>query len=76
MASGRAAGEAARFSVGDRVRLVGGPERYPWIVRIVGRVGTVAEVDTLGGRDLPVYGVEGLAPGDPLWFGASFLEAA
>ena len=70
---------AAGFSEGQRVRLVGHPRRYGWMAPLIFKVGVVEEVDTLEGRDVPVYGVSGLVDGengDLLWFGASFLEHA
>jgi hypothetical protein len=61
--------------VGDRVRLAGYPTRYPWMENLDGEIGTIREVDTAGGLDIPVYGVAFPGLDDLLWFGASYLES-
>ncbi len=60
--------------VGDEVRVVGYPSRYPWMEDLVNDTGRIAVVDDDEGRATPVYAVEGLIDGLPCWFGASYLE--
>ena len=59
---------------GDRVRLAGYPDRYPWMETLSEETGRIEEVNRV--RDeVPVYGVRFAGVSDLLWFGASYLEA-
>jgi hypothetical protein len=57
------------YSINDRVRLLAKTERYEWTEPLVGHEGTVTELKS------NAVAVEGLTPGEPLWFSLTQLEA-
>lgn len=59
---------------GEKVRLAGYPDRYPWMEMLETETGRIEAVDDDG--ELSVYGVRFPGVESVLWFGASYLESA
>ncbi len=62
----------ALFEVGDEVRVVDYPKRYPWAADFVSRRGVVAEIN----QKHTAYGIRGLLPDGLAWMVAGHLESA
>lgn len=62
----------AVFKVGDEVRVVDHPQRYPWTADFVSRRGVVAEVN----QKHTAYGIRGLLPDGLAWMAANHLQPA